>query len=182
MTAYAGRNKKLGEDWLCATLFCIARHLTLIFFFLGSCCALQRSVTDAPIFPVFDALGWGEGVDDATDNTQMPSKLCSAAVRSAAFSLAKACVWGSAPNRVEVRAIGRAIEQVGACGLDGGPDAGALVAAKVVHDDDVVRAELGHQHLLDIVLTSKVLIGPSSTIVATMPMLRRPAAQVVVSQ
>src|SRR5262249_29848377 len=46
--------------------------------------------------------------------------------------------------------IGRQVEQAGAAGLDGLAHSGDLVAAEVVHDDDVAWPQLGGEHLLDI--------------------------------
>ena len=53
-------------------------------------------------------------------------------------------------DRIEVRRIGRQVEEVCAPVLDGLADAIDLMAAQVVHDDDVTRAERRSEHLLDI--------------------------------
>jgi hypothetical protein len=76
----------------------------------------------------------------------------------------------------------RQVEQFGTCGFDGGADTSTFMAAEIVHDDDVAGTEFRHRDLLDIGLESSPLIGPSSTIGATMPLLRRPATKVVVFQ
>lgn len=53
-------------------------------------------------------------------------------------------------DRVEVRAVGRQEEAVGADGADRLPDSFALVAAEVVEDDDIAGPEGGSQELLHI--------------------------------
>ena len=68
-------------------------------------------------------------------------------VRTAAFlrvalSLEKAISMGLRSGRIR-----RQIEQ-GCAGLfDGGTNAGDLVGGQVIHDDDVARRQLGHQHV-----------------------------------
>jgi hypothetical protein len=74
-----------------------------------------------------------------------PSRVRCAARRSAAFNLAKAC-----SNRVEVGAVRRQIDELGALCGDRRRDAGDLVAAQVVEQDDVVRSQGRGQHLLDV--------------------------------
>ena len=49
-------------------------------------------------------------------------------------------------DRIEVRAIGRQEDAMGASGAD----SLAGVAAKIVEDDDFTRCEGGRQHLLDV--------------------------------
>ena len=53
-------------------------------------------------------------------------------------------------NRVEVRRIGREEEKMRACGPDGAADGGGLVAAEVVENDDVARAQCRGQNVGDI--------------------------------
>ncbi len=53
-------------------------------------------------------------------------------------------------DRVEVGAVGRQEEQMGASGSDGGAGGLALVAAEVVEDDDVARREGRGEDLLDV--------------------------------
>jgi len=68
-----------------------------------------------------------------------------AAERSRRLSLLKA-----RSIRVQVRAVGRQVEQLRARRLDGLAHALDLVAAEVVHDDHVACAESWREHLLDV--------------------------------
>ena len=54
------------------------------------------------------------------------------------------------------------------------------MAEQVVYDDQVAAPEVGFEDLSYIGLNQSSLIGPSSTIGATMPVMRRPATSVVV--
>jgi hypothetical protein len=51
---------------------------------------------------------------------------------------------------IEIGAVGRQEEELGACGTDGAADGLALVTAEIVEDDDVTRPEDGHEDLLDV--------------------------------
>jgi hypothetical protein len=51
---------------------------------------------------------------------------------------------------VEIGAVGRQEDELGTGAADGLADGLAFVAAQVVHDDDIARAERWHQELLDI--------------------------------
>lgn len=53
-------------------------------------------------------------------------------------------------DRVEVRAVGREEEELGACGSNSGANGPAFVASQVVDDDDVAWPERRDQDLLDI--------------------------------
>lgn len=53
-------------------------------------------------------------------------------------------------DQVEVKAVGRQEGELRPGGLDGGADHRWLVAAQIVHDYDIARAQLGHQDLGDI--------------------------------
>lgn len=53
-------------------------------------------------------------------------------------------------DRIEVGAIGRQEQQPRACRTNGLAHSLALVAAKIVHDDDIARLERRDQELLDI--------------------------------
>ena len=81
---------------------------------------------------------------------QVVSRVRCSAARIRCLSLAKSSVRGSAPDRVQVRAVGRQKQQVCAGLADGTASALSLVAAEVVEDDDVARSQRRHQHLLDI--------------------------------
>jgi hypothetical protein len=81
---------------------------------------------------------------------QSASRVRAVALRSSAFSFAKACVRGSAPNRVQVRRVGREVEQVGAGGPDGFADTGDLVGCEVIEDHDVALGQDRHEELPDI--------------------------------
>ena len=76
---------------------------------------------------------------------QVASTVRSAALRSRVLSLAKTCSIGLRSGRV-----GRQEEQLGAGSADGAADGLALVAAEIVHDDDVAGPERRDEHLLDI--------------------------------
>ena len=55
------------------------------------------------------------------------------------------------------------------------------MAGKIVHNDNVARLEGWGQNLIDIGLSNQSpLIGPSSTMVATIPVIRKPATKIVV--
>jgi hypothetical protein len=53
-------------------------------------------------------------------------------------------------DRIEVGAVGRQEEEVGAGGADGAASGLSLVAAEIVEDDDVALGEGGSEDLLDI--------------------------------
>ena len=53
-------------------------------------------------------------------------------------------------DRIEVRAIGRQEDAMGASGADSLAGRFTFVAAKIVEDDDFTRCEGGCQHLLDV--------------------------------
>lgn len=53
-------------------------------------------------------------------------------------------------DRIEVGAIGRQEEELGADRANGAPHGLSLVAAEIVHDDDVAGGERRHEELLDI--------------------------------
>jgi hypothetical protein len=74
---------------------------------------------------------------------QTVSVVRSLALRSRVLSLAKDLF-----DRVEVGAVGRQEQELGAGGSDRAADGEALVAAKVVHDDDVARAQGWDEELL----------------------------------
>ena len=72
-----------------------------------------------------------------------PSRVRSAAWRRAALNLAKACSIG-------VRTAGRQIDELCALRGDRFGNAGGLVAAQIVEQDDIVRSQGRRQHLFDI--------------------------------
>ena len=53
-------------------------------------------------------------------------------------------------DRIEVWRIGRQIPEPGAGGLDHTAEDGRLVAAEIVHDDDVAGLEQGQELLFDV--------------------------------
>ena len=59
-------------------------------------------------------------------------------------------------DRVEIGAVGRQEEKLGAGGFDAFADPRALVAGEIVHDDDIASAQLGDQDFLDIGLEGSV--------------------------
>ncbi len=58
---------------------------------------------------------------------------------------------------IEVRAVGRKVEQMRPCCFDGLAHRGAFVAGQIVHHHDVAGAEFGHQHLLHIGLEGEAI-------------------------
>ena len=63
-------------------------------------------------------------------------------------------------DRVEIGTVGREVEQLRAGGLDGGAHGSALVAAEVVHHDDVARLEFRDKDLVDIGLEGGAVDRP----------------------
>ncbi len=53
-------------------------------------------------------------------------------------------------DRIEVRAVGRKVEQLGPDRLDGLGHARHLVGLQVVEDDGVARSEHGHERVVDV--------------------------------
>ena len=53
-------------------------------------------------------------------------------------------------DRIEIGGVRRQIPKSGAGGLDDAAERGRLVAAEIVHDDDVARLERWQQDLFDI--------------------------------
>ena len=53
-------------------------------------------------------------------------------------------------DRIEVRAVGRQKEQLGACRANGAAYGLPLVTSEIVHDDNVSGLERRHQYLFDI--------------------------------
>src|SRR5829696_5629039 len=82
------------------------------------------------------------------------------AERSRAFSLAKACSIGFLLNRVEVRTVGREIEQLCACRLDGLAHPGHLRSGEVVEDDRVAALQHRNQGVSDIGPEAGAVRGP----------------------
>lgn len=62
-------------------------------------------------------------------------------------------------DRIEVRTVGREIEQAGAGRLDGLADLPTLMAGEIVHDDDVTGREFRDEHLIDIGLEGVAVDG-----------------------
>ena len=84
---------------------------------------------------------------------------------------------------VEVRAVGRDNEELGADRFDPVAERLSLVAEQVVHDDDVARAQFGDQHPRDIDFEGhRRLIGPSNAKGPIMPSSMSPATKVEVFQ
>jgi hypothetical protein len=61
---------------------------------------------------------------------------------------------------IEVRTVGRQEEQPGADSADGSAHGFALVAAEIVHNDDVARLERWYEELLDIGFEAFAVDGP----------------------
>jgi hypothetical protein len=66
-------------------------------------------------------------------------------------------------NRVEVRAVGREIEKLGAGRFDHLTHSRAFVARRIVHDHDVAHARFGDETFSTQVSKTRRLIGPSIT-------------------
>ena len=82
-------------------------------------------------------------------------------------------------DRVEIRAVGRQVEDRGRGRGDRLADDHDLVRRQVVEHNDVAGRECGRQELLDVRAERRAVMGPSSTSGATMPLCRRPATSVV---
>jgi hypothetical protein len=80
-------------------------------------------------------------------------------------------------DRVQVRAVGRQVEQAGAGGRDRRANALDLVGGEVVHHDEIAGAQGRRQGLLD-----APVMGPSNTQGAVRPSWRSAATKVVVLQ
>ena len=65
-------------------------------------------------------------------------------------------------DRVQVRRVGRQVEDAGAGGGDRLADACHLVGGKVVHRHDVAGRQAGRKELLDVGANASPVIGPSS--------------------
>jgi hypothetical protein len=85
-------------------------------------------------------------------------------------------------DRVQVRAVGRQVEELGARGLDRRAHARDLVRAEIVQHDDVARTQRRHERLLDVGQKRAPLIAPSKTQGAVIPLWRSAAKNVVVFQ
>ena len=85
-------------------------------------------------------------------------------------------------DRIEIGTVGREEQEPCSGTLDDLPDRVALVAAEVVHDDNVAGVEASEQDLLDIALKLSPLIGPSNTQGAVILSHRRAARNVMVFQ
>ena len=83
---------------------------------------------------------------------------------------------------IEIGAVGREEEEPGTGFADGGPDGHSLVAAEIVHDDDIAGPEAGNKHLLDIEQEALAIDGPSKTQGAVTWSQRRAARNVMVFQ
>ncbi len=83
---------------------------------------------------------------------------------------------------VQIRRVGRQLENAGPGGLDGFTNTGDLVGGKVIEDHDIPLYQDRCKELADIGEESLAVMGPSSTRGATRPVLRRPAMKVVVRQ
>ena len=67
-------------------------------------------------------------------------------------------------DRVQVGGVGRQVERArSTCRPDRLGDAGHLVSGQVVHDHDIARGQLRHEHLLDVGAEGGAVMGLSST-------------------
>src|SRR5439155_12010713 len=89
---------------------------------------------------------------------------------------------GDETRRGKAGRVGRQKEELGADGSDQAADGMALVAAEVVHDDDIAGSPGRQQHLVDIARKLSPLIGPSMTQGASMRSQRSAAKKVSVRQ
>ena len=88
---------------------------------------------------------WREGVEQGAD--ALP---CSLDGAFSGFSQEQFEFGEDLLDRIEVGAVRRQEQQLGACRPDGLAHGLALVAAEVVHDDDIAGRERRHEELLDI--------------------------------
>ena len=77
---------------------------------------------------------WLKALASVPSAVQSASTVRRALARRRAFELGDCDLGG-----VQIRAVGRQVEEVAARGLDGFPHAHALVRAEIVHDDRVAR-------------------------------------------
>jgi hypothetical protein len=81
---------------------------------------------------------------------QVASTVRASALRSRVFILAKAC-------SIEVWRVGGEEKELGFGGADGGANSVALVAAEVVHNDNVARREARDEDLFDISVEARAI-------------------------
>ena len=120
------------------------------------------------------AFPWRVKVDDAADSVP---EAVDGALRSFSqmrFELGEGLLYG-----VEVGTVGREEQQPCAGYFDPFTHRGALMARQIVHEHHVTGAKLVYENLRHISLEPTPLIGPSSTIGATIPVMRSPATNVV---
>lgn len=99
----------------------------------------------AGVGEVAGTFGWGEGSEELADS--VPEGFDGARGGGSEERLE---LGESVLDRVQVRTVGRQIEELGARGLDRFAHAFDLVRAEIVEHDDVARTQLGRQGLLDI--------------------------------
>ena len=91
------------------------------------------------------AFGWGDEVEELAELA--PGRLVRAFL---GFPHEMLELGEDLLDRIEVRAVGRQEEQLGAGSPDGAPDGNALMASEIIHDDDVAGPKRRHEDLLDI--------------------------------
>jgi hypothetical protein len=99
----------------------------------------------AGISDVVGAFGWCEALEESADAP--PSGLDGAL---GSFAQKRFELGEDLLDRVEIGAVGRQEEELGAGGSDGPSHGLAFVTAEIVDNDDVARAECRHEYLLDI--------------------------------
>jgi len=108
-------------------------------------------------------------------SSQEPETVRLAALRKRALSFGKVFF-----DRVEVRAVGREEQLVRAGRLDPLAHGSAAMAGEIVHDHNVAGLELGNKYLSAIGLKPVAIAGAVRHRGATIPLVRRPATNVVV--
>lgn len=83
---------------------------------------------------------------------------------------------------VQIRAVGRQVEELGAARRDSLADAGDPMSWQVVEHDNIAAFEGRSEDLMDVDRKASPSIGPSSTHGAVMPLRRKPAMKVMVFQ
>ena len=94
---------------------------------------------------VVEAFGWGEGVEEATDREPEGFAGSFGGLAQERLQLGEGEL-----DRVEIGAVGRQKEQVGAAGVNQLGDLRALVAGQVVENEGVAWPEFRDEHLTDV--------------------------------
>jgi hypothetical protein len=133
--------------------------------------------TIAAVAEVVGAFGWRVGCEEAADAGPELVPGPGGGLAQERLELGEQLL-----DRLQIRAVGRQVEERGAGRGDRLADAGDLVGREVVEHHDVAGRERRRQELLDIGANAVPVIGPSSTSGAITPLCLSPATKVVVRQ